>query len=243
MWRSPSLVCLCLTILPACGGSYPPDDAALAALESSATVEVTEGEWISFLPADPAPGLGFVFYPGGKVEPEAYAPPVRRVAEAGIPAFILSVPLDLAIFGVERGQDVLDAHPEIDRWVVGGHSLGGVAAAAFAHDHEEIAGLALWASYPQDKDDLSGWGGAAASVYGSQDCVAEPDEVLATAPLLPPDTRWVEIEGGNHAQFGSYGPQDGDCDASIPPDEQHAEAAEAVLGVFEALAGGGIGGG
>ena len=38
----------------------------------------------------------------------------------------------------------------------------------------------------------------------------------------------VEIQGGNHAQFGSYGLQRGDPPAEITPQEQQARTVEAI---------------
>ena len=38
----------------------------------------------------------------------------------------------------------------------------------------------------------------------------------------------VEIDGGNHAQFGSYGLQRGDPPAEITPQEQQARTVEAI---------------
>ena len=38
----------------------------------------------------------------------------------------------------------------------------------------------------------------------------------------------VEIEGGNHAQFGNYGPQKGDPPAAISAQEQQAQTVAAI---------------
>ncbi|MBQ6465924.1 MAG: hypothetical protein IJJ43_06625 [Oscillospiraceae bacterium] len=38
--------------------------------------------------------------------------------------------------------------------------------------------------------------------------------------FLPDGVRCCEIAGGNHAQFGSYGPQRGDGAATISPEER-----------------------
>ena len=38
----------------------------------------------------------------------------------------------------------------------------------------------------------------------------------------------VEIEGGNHAQFGNYGPQKGDLPATISAEEQQTQTVEAI---------------
>ena len=38
----------------------------------------------------------------------------------------------------------------------------------------------------------------------------------------------MEIEGGNHAQFGNYGPQKGDQPATISAEEQQAQTVAAI---------------
>ena len=39
------------------------------------------------------------------------------------------MPFNLAVFDIDAGDRVRAAHPEIDTWVVAGHSLGGSMAA------------------------------------------------------------------------------------------------------------------
>ena len=46
------------------------------------------------------------------------------------------------------------------------------------------------------------------------------DAVRDKAHLLPETAKHVIIEGGNHAQFGDYGWQDGDMEAKISMEEQ-----------------------
>jgi hypothetical protein len=43
----------------------------------------------------------------------------------------------------------------------------------------------------------------------------------------------VVIEGGNHAQFGNYGKQKGDPDATISREEQQDKAVEAIKEFLE----------
>ena len=110
----------------------------------------------------------------------------------------IRVPLNLAFFAPDRAAEVMAAFPEVEHWAVGGHSLGGAMTARFAHQNPgAVAGLALWASYPASSDDLSGNDLAVASIYGTRDGLATGDEIAASRPLLPPDTRWTAIEGGN----------------------------------------------
>ena len=62
--------------------------------------------------------------------------------------------------------------------------------------------------------------------------VATLDDIGQSRAHLPPDTAFVSIEGGNHAQFGWYGDQRGDHPATIPrPEQQRAivDATSAVL--------------
>ncbi|HBX67968.1 MAG TPA: alpha/beta hydrolase [Chloroflexi bacterium] len=205
---------------------------ALPSLESDALVRVQTDPWLEFIPEGPNPTTGLIFYPGGLVQAEAYAPAARTIAEAGYLVVITPMPLNLAVLDVNAATEVIAAHPEIKHWAIGGHSLGGSMAAAFADGNPQIEGLALWASYPAGSNDLSGQSLAVTSIYGTQDGVAIPETVLAAQPLLPADTVWVPIEGGNHAQFGWYGPQKGDNPATISREAQQAQVVAATLEVL-----------
>ncbi|NTW09008.1 MAG: alpha/beta hydrolase, partial [Anaerolineaceae bacterium] len=45
------------------------------------------------------------------------------------------------------------------------------------------------------------------------------------------------IEGGNHAQFGNYGPQPGDGTATISTAEQQSQAVDLMVQLFRAVEG------
>jgi acetyl esterase/lipase len=208
-------------------------DVALQALVSDSVVDVTTDAWITFSPAGQAPQAGLIVYPGGHVDPRAYAPLARQIAAQGYRVVIVPMPLALAVLAPDRAEDVIAAYPSITRWAVGGHSLGGAMAARFTYTHPDaIDGLVLWASYPATSDDLSGFDIVAASIYATRDGLSTGEKIDASRPLLPPDTRWVSIEGGNHAQFGDYGAQSGDGPAVITAAEQQAQAAEATIGLL-----------
>jgi hypothetical protein len=214
---------------------------ALASLQGDDQVGVIEGKWIVFQPLVEPKETGFIFYPGGRVDARAYAPQARAIAEKGYPVVIVPMPLNLAVFGINRADEVIDAFPDIEQWVVGGHSLGGAMAANYTRNNPDaVDGLVLWASFPASNDSLADRLDLIAySVYGTLDGLATPEEVLASKPLLPPSARFVPIEGGNHAQFGWYGDQRGDGVATVSRQVQQAEAVAAVLEVVAALAGGG----
>jgi hypothetical protein len=237
------LILLALVLLGAGGfvvwGSTPlgPMPEAVKALQSDGAVTVDIDPWYTFTPTTGTPAAGLILYPGGRVDPRAYAPPARAIAEKGYFVVIVPMPLNLAVLATDRAADVMAAHPEVEVWAVGGHSLGGAMAARFAHTHPSaVEGLVLWASYPAESNDLSARDVAVVSVYGSRDGLATPEKVTTSEDLLPPATRWVEIKGGNHAQFGWYGPQDGDRNAALSRSAQQAEIVQATTALLARLA-------
>jgi pimeloyl-ACP methyl ester carboxylesterase len=111
-------------------------------------------------------------------------------------------------------------------------------AARFAAANPEVDGLVLWGSYPEDSVDLAGTDLEVVSIYGSNDRLSTPAEVLAAGARLPAGTTFVPIEGGNHAQFGDYGEQRGDGPAGIAADDQWAQVAGATVAALDRVAGG-----
>ncbi len=209
---------------------------ALVVLNSDSQVAVNSGQWLVFSPTASQPTTGFIFYPGGRVDYRAYAPAAHQIAAQGYLVVIVRMPLNLAVFGINTAQDVLAAYPQIKHWAIGGHSLGGSMAATFAKNHlGSVQGLALWASYPASGDNLSNSGLKVVSIYGSRDGLATGDKIDASRPLLPTGTTWVQIDGGDHAQFGWYGDQAGDNPASISRSDQQAQIVAATLGMLESL--------
>lgn len=171
---------------------------------------------------------GVVLYPGARVNPESYVPTAAAIAEErDVVVVIPEVPLNLAILAPDRADRAIETYPEIDRWYVGGHSLGGVAACRYAADDpDRIAGLMLLASYC-DRD-LSGTELPVLSILGTNDGVIDVAAEREARGLLPADARIVEIDGMNHAQFGAYGPQRGDDPATIDDREARATVASTV---------------
>ncbi len=209
---------------------------ALSALESDSAVEVTADRWFVFRPARQETETGLILYPGGRVDPRSYAPAAHEIAAQGYLVVVVPMPLNLAVFAPDAAADVLDTFPRISRWAIGGHSLGGAMAASYAHSRPFLVqGLVLWASYPDTRNDLSESDLAVTSIYGTLDGLATVDKIYASRSLLPPTTTWVAVEGGNHAQFGWYGPQSADNPATITRQEQQQQVVEATLQLLESL--------
>ena len=208
------------------------DDVAVDATASVQGVTVDESmSQIRFDPDDPK-GTGLVFYPGAKVDPRAYSRLLRPLAEAGYTVVVVKFPYNLAVFGIDAADGVNGDDDGIDRWVIGGHSLGGAMAASYAMDHrDELAGLLLWAAYPAPGTSGSeGFTGLdVTSVYGTEDQLATVDDIEQSKEMLPTDTRFVPVDGGIHAYFGDYGSQSGDGTATIDRDDAQRQIIEASL--------------
>ncbi|MCW5556984.1 MAG: alpha/beta hydrolase [Verrucomicrobiae bacterium] len=188
-------------------------DAAL--LATDATVKVEDGAaTLDFTPAASTNGTGLIFICGSGVAAEAYAPLLRPIAAAGHAVFIVKLPYRFAPFeshkqeAMERARHVMAGHPGISRWVIAGHSLGGALACRLVHsDPKAFSALVLVGTTHPKREDLSSLAIPVTKVYGSNDGVAPPDRMFSHRGLLPKNTRWVAIQGGNHSQFGHYGHQ------------------------------------
>ena len=168
---------------------------------------------------------GFVFYPGGRVEHNAYEPLLKACAEQGIVTIVVKMPQNLAIFGINKGLKALDYFPEVESWYIGGHSLGGSIAATCAASHEDkFDGVILLGAYSiNDITDLK-----VLSIYGSNDGVMKTNKYNKNKDNLPENFTEVVINGGNHAYFGMYGEQNKDGTATITNVEQINQTAIAI---------------
>ena len=173
-----------------------------------------------------------MFYPGAKVEAATYAPLMSEISSRGIDCFLCDMPLNFALLDKDAAEDIRAAGAKnYEKWYIGGHSLGGVAAAMTADDAEEPGGIDEWdglillAAYPTEELSTS-----TLSIYGSEDTVLDKNKYKRTEldGLWPDDFKETVIEGGNHARFGNYGEQNGDGKAEITASEQQKEAAEII---------------
>jgi Alpha/beta hydrolase family len=215
-----------------------PTEPITTLLSSDNLVAVETGkEYISFRPKMGSVQAGFVFYPGGLVDERAYAPLCRAIAVAGYYVAIVPMPLNLAVFAPEKGRTVLTDNKAITRWAIGGHSLGGAMAATLvARDSTLFRGIVFYAAYPAEADDLSKRTQLQVlSISASLDGLATPDKIKENKKFLPASAQYLVLEGGNHAQFGSYGKQNGDKEATMSAEEQQRRTVEATITFLRSL--------
>ena len=204
---------------------YKADEHALECLGSDADVAVSETEY-GWLFDGPGETDALIFYPGARVEASAYAPLLHELAAQGLDVCLVRMPLDFAFMGMDKADGVMELY-SYDNWYIGGHSLGGAMAARYAASNgDALQGVILLAAYPTAPldNDLT-----AVVLVGSEDTVINGESLSDGRQYYPDNVTEVTIEGGNHAQFGSYGEQRGDGAASIPAEEQVEQSVEIII--------------
>ena len=227
------LVLTILTILPFSTYliSYQPQPSAILAYEDAVEFDQHYG----FIQEDAT--VGVIYYPGGLVHPKAYARFAKALTIASqYSVFVTSPWFHLAITQIDLADKVIRQHPNIDTWLIGGHSLGGTSAAFYTIEHiDKITGLFFLASYTTEQANFSLTNLPVISMVGSEDLVLNQTTYLDHQQYLPPNYVEVIIEGGNHSQFADYGPQRGDGVASIDGLAQEAMVVSALATWFEQL--------
>ena len=194
---------------------YRAEDTALAVLAQEDSITVRDN--LTILSPSYPTDTAVIFYPGAKVEGAAYLPLLDQLRQTGVTCILVEMPFHMAIFDPDAALDVIPQFPEIRHWYIAGHSMGGAMASQFASSHPDQAdglillGAYLYGDYPPE-DTLT--------IYGSLNQSVEAK--------IDYKENVVEIEGGNHAQFGNYGPQKGDLPATISAEEQQAQTVEAI---------------
>ncbi len=218
------LVSVCAIYL---GNYYRADADAIATFVGAQgiTREVWEDGTRVFAPESAQTGL--IFYPGGKVEHTAYAPLMESLAAKGVLCVLLEMPFRLAVLDVDAADGVQEKFPQVEHWYIGGHSLGGSMAASYLEKHaEEFDGLVLLGAY--STADLSQNTLDVLSLYGSEDGVMNREKYADCVKNLPAGFTEVILAGGNHAQFGVYGAQDGDGVAKMTNKDQITATAQEI---------------
>lgn len=195
---------------------YHAEAIAITAMQSDNSIEVIDNLTV-ITPSIPS-DTGIIFYPGAKVEAIAYMPILEKLKSQGYTCVLVKMPFNMAIFDPNAADQVFDKVPQMKKWYIAGHSMGGAMASSYASKHQDkvegliLMGAYIYGDYPPEK---------ALTIYGSFNDNLEEN--------IDYKENIIKIEGGNHAQFGNYGKQKGDPDASISAEEQQNITTDAVV--------------
>ena len=163
--------------------------------------------------------VGFIFYPGGKVEYKAYIPLMQELKENGITCLLVDMPFNLAVLDINRADGLIEQFSDIESWYIGGHSLGGSMAASYlAKNINDYEGLILLGSY--STVDFSNANIKVLSVYGENDKILNKEKYNSYKYNIDDSLVEIMITGGNHAYYGMYGVQSSDGEATISNRDQ-----------------------
>jgi hypothetical protein len=194
-----------------------------------------------------------IFYPGGLVDPLSYLDWQDDLV-SNIPSLrivTVRMPSNLAVINSQKGELLFDEYLDTEQWIVAGHSLGGAMATNFvAKNQDKIDALIYLAAYPSD-DRLKNFSNSILSIHAENDgltTITDIEEHYGDLPIayfmssvtdfpsnLSNTTCYYLIEGGNHAQFGNYGEQDGDNQATISREQQQNEFVTLISNYIQSL--------
>lgn len=213
------------------GTYYHADEVSVQAFLQDSSIEKVELDknTVAFVPQTPK--AGFIFYPGGKVEVDAYYPLMVECAKNDILSIAIKMPFNLAVFNINAADGIREQYPNIEKWYIGGHSLGGSMASSYLEKNiDDFDGLILLGSY--STVDFSDTSLNVLSIYGENDKVMNKEKYDKYKSNLPNPEEY-KIPGGNHAGFGLYGEQKGDGKATIKNEEQIKITAEQISNMME----------
>ncbi len=195
---------------------YKADDLAITVMNNNDSFQIEDN--LTILSPSFKSDTALIFYPGAKVENIAYLPILEKLKQNGITCILVKMPFNMAIFDVNAADKIFEKLPDIKNWYIGGHSMGGAMASSYASKNKDkvngliLLGAYIYGDYPAEN---------ALTVYGTFNSNLEKN--------INYSDNIVVIEGGNHAQFGNYGKQKGDPEATISTDEQQNIAVSAIL--------------
>lgn len=214
---------------------YYADSKALAALSSNSDYTVyIDADYISFTPTTNQSSTGVIIYPGAKIQPESYSILASDLAKNGYKTIIVKMPFNLAFFDTNKADMVIKENKNIDKWVIVGHSLGGVFASDYAVDHQDkIKGVIYLAAYPGANASEASF--KALSIHGSEDGLTSAEDIKKNQYKFPANTKFVTIIGGNHFNFGNYGLQEGDNNSTITREEQQNQTLNFIIEFLKSI--------
>lgn len=203
------------------------------AMKNDRLVIVNTDDYFLIKPMNFKGDKAYIFYPGAKVQPEAYISKLSSIAISNkIQIFVPKMFKNLAVFGINKASLIQNSFPSIKHWYIGGHSLGGSMACMYAMNNaKSIDGVLIFSTY--SGSDISNCSFKVLSINGTEDGIFSPKEIEAHKAELSKDAQIVFIKGMNHADIGDYGFQSGDKVSKLNDSEVVLQLINSTKGFFE----------
>ncbi|GAA4280280.1 alpha/beta hydrolase [Gaetbulibacter aestuarii] len=215
--------------------TYQARDLPKNTFTSNHKITVTEtADQIIFKPTTSTFKNEIIFFQGGLVDPEAYAPLCRNIAKQGFTCHLIKMNWRMPVWDYNKIKTLFNL-PE-GHYILGGHSQGGKMAAQFVYENPGVLkGLFLiGTSHPRDID-LSNRTLPTLKLYGALDGLASVPEVIENKDKLPKNTQLIELPGANHSQFGYIGKLLTDNDAAISRGKQQELTLKYLIAFFKTV--------
>lgn len=222
-------------------------------LEGVSQQLIETNDFIYLSPEEGTPKTTLIFYPGGLVDPHSYLKWQDQLVsnDSSLQIVTVKMPSNLAVINSNKGAKLFDQFDEMERWVIAGHSLGGAMATNMIDKYpDKLDALIYLAAYPSD-DRIKDYGGGVLSISAENDGLTTPTDIQNRVSDLPEayemnsiqdfpndvkaKTLYYQIQGGNHAQFGNYGKQDDDLEATITREQQQNKVIQLIKNYLNQL--------
>lgn len=150
----------------------------------------------------------------------------QKLQIIGTDCFLVKMPCNIALFDSDAASKIIEKY-EYENWYLSGHSMGGAVATMYIEKNpENIKGAILLAAYPTNNmpDHIK-----LLSIYGSEDGVLNMQKYNESKSYWSENSKELVIVGGNHAQFGNYGKQNKDKEASISAENQQKQTIDSII--------------
>ncbi len=208
------------------GNYYEADEVAQAVYEENGNSLEFVGENKEY---------GFIIYPGGKVDEIAYTPLAKLLNDEGYTTVVAKFPFNIGFFGINKADEIMEKYSDVEKWVLVGHSLGGVSGEVYANENaDKLFSLVFLSSY--GTEDLTDTDINVLSIKCSNDTVLDEEgynDALVNYNQENNNFKEFTIEGGNHAGYGNYGNQKGDGINEIGNDVQQRIVKDTIINYLE----------
>ena len=175
---------------------------------------------------------GFIIFSGANADEKAYAYMAELLYKAGHTVVIPKVLFHLSAFGINHGLEIIDSNPEIEKWILIGHSLGGLPVSRIAVKRpDKLLGVVFLAT--NTLTDLSDLDISAIRISAANDKIMNKKMMVAHPDYLPENSTSIILEGANHQGFGAYDSLSRDGEATMSWKEQQEQTVKLILDFFD----------